>query len=77
MAPAVPNEDTDENSSLMSKSSTSIPGDVEGDATKMDKLAHDPHHIDIRGMGLLPKVEFWLLFSMLGLLTGIGLMTIK
>ena len=75
--PAVSNEDIDENSSLMSKSSTSTPGDVEGDAAKMDKPAHDPHHLDIRGMALLPKVEFWLLFSMLGLLTGIGLMTIK
>jgi hypothetical protein len=34
-------------------------------------------HLDIRGFALLPHVEFWQLFSMLGLMTGIGLMTIK
>ncbi|KAL6248099.1 hypothetical protein RBB50_005447 [Rhinocladiella similis] len=32
---------------------------------------------DIRGFALLPLPEFWQLFSMLGLLTGIGLMTIN
>jgi hypothetical protein len=34
-------------------------------------------HLDIRGFALLPRAEFWLLFLMLGLMTGIGLMTIK
>jgi hypothetical protein len=38
---------------------------------------HDVAHLDIRGFALLPRPEFWQLFSMLGLLTGIGLMTIK
>ncbi|KIV83376.1 hypothetical protein PV11_05407 [Exophiala sideris] len=38
-----------------------------------------PHYEepDIRGFALLPLPEFWQLFSMLGLLTGIGLMTIN
>lgn len=38
---------------------------------------HDPPHLDVRGFALLPHAEFWQLFSMLGLLTGIGLMTIN
>ncbi|KAI9886668.1 MAG: hypothetical protein M1823_001511 [Watsoniomyces obsoletus] len=33
--------------------------------------------LDIRGMALLPKLEFWILFVLLGTLTGIGLMTIN
>lgn len=40
--------------------------------------SHDEHpHLDVRGFALLPHAEFWQLFSMLGLLTGIGLMTIN
>ncbi len=35
------------------------------------------HNVDIRGFALIPKLEFWQLFSLLGILTGIGLMTIK
>lgn len=38
---------------------------------------HEPAHLDVRGFALLPHPEFWQLFSMLGLLTGIGLMTIN
>lgn len=74
--PNVLNVDADETSSLMSKSSMSIPGDVEEDRNKHDPAAHDLH-IDIRGMAMLPKLEFWQLFFLLGSLTGIGLMTIK
>ena len=73
----VPNADPDETSSLMSKSSVSVAGDVEENGQRRDSTAHDPHHLDIRGMALLPKIEFWQLFILLGLLTGIGLMTIK
>ncbi|MCJ1474448.1 hypothetical protein MMC13_003106 [Lambiella insularis] len=72
----VPNADTDETSSLMSKSSISIPGDIEEDTNRTDPAAHKTH-VDIRGMALLPKLEFWQLFFMMGLLTGIGLMTIN
>ena len=75
--PEVPNPDTDETSSLMSKSSMSGPGDIEDASGKGDTVAHDPHQLDIRGVALLSKVEFWQLWLMLGLLTGIGLMTIK
>ena len=75
------NEDIDETSSLISKSSSSGPGDIpyghdDGKSTS-GHTNHDRHRPDIRGLALLYKVEFWQLFSMLGLLTGIGLMTIK
>ena len=35
------------------------------------------HRVDIRGLKLLRTAEFWQLFSIMGILTGIGLMTIK
>ncbi|KAI9880115.1 MAG: hypothetical protein M1830_005360 [Pleopsidium flavum] len=77
-SPEVPSTDTDENSSLMSKSSAP---DLEDAPYREDGAkcgaTHDSHRLDIRGMALLPKVEFWQLFAMLGLLTGIGLMTIN
>ncbi|MCJ1286301.1 hypothetical protein MMC26_005646 [Xylographa opegraphella] len=72
--PDLPNTEADETSSLMSKSSVSGAGDLEENG---ESTAHDPHHLDIRGMALLPKIEFWELFILLGLLTGIGLMTIN
>ena len=76
-AELVTDSDIDETSSLMSKSSKSVPGDLEENSGRDDNLAHDPHHINIRGVALFSKVEFWQLWLMLGLLTGIGLMTIK
>ncbi len=75
------NQDTDETSSLISKSSSSGPGDIPhgGNDAKStsDDTNQNPHHLDIRGVALLSKIEFWQLFLLLGLLTGIGLMTIK
>jgi hypothetical protein len=35
------------------------------------------HYPDIRGLALLSKPEFWQLFLIMALLSGIGLMTIK
>ena len=37
----------------------------------------DVPHVDIRGLALLPRLDFWQLFVLLGILTGVGLMTIK
>ena len=65
--------ETDENSSLMSKSSSSSPGDVSVENNVKDHA----HCVDIRGLQMLPLVEFWQLFALMGILTGIGLMTIK
>jgi hypothetical protein len=65
--------DSDETSSLMSKSS-SLSGDVfVQSSVDMDRS----HRVDIRGWRLLKSLEFWQLFSIMGILAGIGLMTIK
>lgn len=61
--------ETDETSSLMSKSTTS------GDEV-VDMKDH-AHRTDIRGFKMLPLIEFWQLFALMGILTGVGLMTIK
>ena len=71
-APEVPNTDTDETSSLVSKSSSTTELFQDGKNVK-----HHSHHLDLRGLAMLPTIEFWQLFALLGILTGIGLMTIK
>ena len=73
-----PSNGTEETSSLLSKSSGSCPGDVPygGDEVKRT-TDHDSRNVDIRGLALLSHMNFYLLWSLLGLLTGIGLMTIK
>jgi hypothetical protein len=65
--------EADETSSLMTTAS-SLPGDVlVQSSVDMDRS----HRLDIRGVQLLGKLEFWEQFSIMGILTGIGLMTIK
>ncbi|KIW14121.1 hypothetical protein PV08_06902 [Exophiala spinifera] len=64
----------DEHSSLLSSSDAD---DVESSSHPDSDRNHESPHLDIRGFALLPLPEFWQLFSMLGLLTGIGLMTIN
>ena len=65
--------DATETSSLMSKSS-SLPGDILVQSNvDMDRS----HRVDIRGWNLLKTVDFWQLFAIMGILAGIGLMTIK
>lgn len=65
--------ESDETSSLMSKSS-SLSGDIfVQSSVDMDRS----HRVDIRGWSLLTNLEFWQLFSIMGILAGIGLMTIK
>lgn len=61
-----------ETSSLMSKTSSN-PGD---EPEEYDKKEH-AHLVDIRGWKMLPMIEFWQLFMLMGILTGVGLMTIK
>lgn len=66
-------DDVDETSSLVSRAS-SLPGDVlVQNSVDMDRS----HRVDIRGWRLLRNVDFWQLFSIMGILAGIGLMTIK
>jgi hypothetical protein len=69
----VTSPETDETSSLMSKSTSSSSGDLSEETIVKDHA----HRVDIRGIKMLPLVEFWQLFALMGILTGIGLMTIK
>jgi hypothetical protein len=62
-----------ETSSLLSRSTSSSPGDI----PEENHVKDHAHRVDIRGLKMLPMVEFWLLFVLMGILTGIGLMTIK
>ena len=73
--PIMGNEET---SSLLSKSDGSGPGDIpfHNGQTK-ENVSQDSHHVDIRGLALLSNMKFYQLWLLLGLLTGIGLMTIK
>lgn len=68
---------TDETSSLVSKvvSRNSVDPFDSVEATAHDDP--DSHHPVVRGLALLPRIEFWQLFLIMGLLSGIGLMTIK
>ncbi|KAF4636403.1 hypothetical protein G7Y89_g1682 [Cudoniella acicularis] len=70
-----PMSEADETSSLMSKSSSSIPGDVIPE--EENNVKDHAHRVDIRGYKMLPLLEFWQLFALMGILTGIGLMTIN
>ncbi|KAI1775212.1 MFS general substrate transporter [Hypoxylon cercidicola] len=65
----------DETSSLLSQStSSSLPGEVlVQSSVDMDRS----HRIDIRGVNLLKNFEFWQLFTIMAVLSGIGLMTIN
>jgi hypothetical protein len=59
----------------MSKDSSENPIDFLEDENSVDREC--PHRVDLRGLQMLPKAEFWFLFALMGILTGIGLMTIK
>lgn len=64
--------DDDETSSLLS-SVSSVAGEVYVQSVDLNRS----HHVDIRGWDLLRNLEFWQLFAIMGILAGIGLMTIK
>lgn len=76
--PIAPNQGMSETSSLLSKSSGSDPGDIPyQNASATAAADRNSHHVDIRGVALVWHMEFYQLWLLLGLLTGIGLMTIK
>ena len=67
-----------EHSSLLSSSSSSSSGEDLGTSKHAESdRNHEAPHLDIRGFALLPHPEFWQLFCMMGVMTGIGLMTIN
>lgn len=79
---ANPESSPDETSSFLTSSSTSSEEDrMDAESTNGgvagNNDVHHGHHIDIRGWALTRSTDFWLLFILLGLLTGTGLMTIK
>lgn len=65
-------DDSDETSSLVSRTS-SVAGEVFVQSVDLDRS----HRVDIRGWDLIRNFEFWQLFAVMGILAGIGLMTIK
>ncbi|KAK4041185.1 major facilitator superfamily domain-containing protein [Parachaetomium inaequale] len=67
--------EADETSSLMSKSSSSS---VAGEVYVQNSVDLDrSRRVDIRGWRLLRSLDFWQLFTIMGILAGIGLMTIN
>lgn len=78
--PQPPNPDHDETSSLVSSKHGPRPSQgslINDDDDVFSDIGLDSPHPDIRGLAMLPKVEFWQLFLTMALLSGIGLMTIK
>jgi hypothetical protein len=73
-APTAAEEDSTETSSLMSKNS-SLSGEVlmQNNHIDLDRS----HRVDIQGWRLLTTLEFYQFFSIMAILAGIGLMTIK
>lgn len=71
--PKIPNRGSNETSSLLSNSSSAI---EEGLQNGKDNHCDSPD-LDIKGLAITRTIEFWQLFSLLGILCGIGLMTIK
>lgn len=69
-------EDADETSSLLSQSTA--PSSLAGEVLVQSSVDMDlSHRVDIRGWNLLKNLEFWQFFSIMAILSGIGLMTIK
>ena len=63
----------DETSSLVSSSASEPVDNVVASSVDADRS----HRIDIRGLNLLRSQSFWLLFVIMAILSGVGLMTIK
>ncbi|KAK2746783.1 hypothetical protein FQN57_002825 [Myotisia sp. PD_48] len=61
----------DETSSLMSRSSSSTEYNLK------PSPSNDSLYTDVRGFAILLTLDFWLMFLLLGISTGIGLMTIN
>ncbi|KAL8640980.1 MAG: hypothetical protein Q9228_002153 [Teloschistes exilis] len=71
-------KEPDETSSLVSKSTSSTPGDVPYRPDRSQPAPeNDLHYVDIRGLAVLKQIEFYQLWLLLGILTGVGLMTIN
>ncbi|KAG6018139.1 hypothetical protein E4U54_000003 [Claviceps lovelessii] len=69
----VRNEIVDEASSLIASTVSKPMPDVEASNVDTDRS----HRVDIRGLNLLCNQSFWLLFTIMAILSGVGLMTIN
>ncbi|KAJ5773386.1 Major facilitator superfamily domain general substrate transporter [Penicillium paradoxum] len=67
----------DETATLVSKNDRPRPSFDTLDDDFLDEVAVESHQTDVRGLAMLRTVEFWQLFLTMGLLSGIGLMTIN
>ncbi|KAF1996618.1 MFS general substrate transporter [Amniculicola lignicola CBS 123094] len=65
-------DDTDETSSLMSG-----PGDIDAEADTQSQATQRSQWLDVTGLNLLYQLEFWQLWVLMALLSGVGLMTIN
>ncbi|OAX82082.1 hypothetical protein ACJ72_03568 [Emergomyces africanus] len=72
---AAPTLDPDETSSLLASPRSSKDSFYDEDSSINPR--RDSRYADVRGWSMVPTVEFWQLFILLGLFTGIGLMTIN
>jgi hypothetical protein len=70
-------EDELSGSSTETSSLLSGPGDIVDDDDAESKKSTHSHCVDVTGLALLYKPDFWQLWVLMGLLTGVGLMTIK
>ncbi|KAI0490128.1 MFS general substrate transporter [Xylaria cf. heliscus] len=69
-------DEADERSSLISQSTTT--SSMQDEILVQTSIDRDrSHRVDIRGWNLLKSFEFWQLFTIMGILSGIGLMTIN
>jgi hypothetical protein len=75
--PLLADEDETSGPSTEDSSLLSAPGDIVDDDDAASKKSAHSHSIDVTGLALLYKPDFWQLWVLMGLLTGVGLMTIK
>ena len=75
--PLPADEDEQDRPSTEASSLLSGPGDIVHDDDAATKKSTHSHSTDVTGLALLYKPEFWQLWVLMGLLTGVGLMTIK
>ncbi|KAF5659363.1 monocarboxylate permease [Fusarium heterosporum] len=75
VAPENPEDlEVGETSPLISRTSSRVEQPLLGNH---DINGHGPHLVDIRGLALVRSISFWHLFVIMGILAGVGLMTIK
>jgi hypothetical protein len=75
--PLLADEDEISGPSTEDSSLLSDPGDIIDDDDATSKKSAHSHSVDVTGLALLPRPDFWQLFLLMGLLSGVGLMTIK